>query len=252
MEESELLKKRLTELSRRSSDSAYFQFTDFLGLAEQSVFAEVKREIGGGMKYTAFGGADGAERIMIRFGDEDELGYSEPFPIKCLKIEPVAPKFADKLTHRDFLGALLNLGIERSRLGDIPIIENVGYLFCKDDIADFIIDNLTRVRRTEVKLSVIDTLPEGELYRTERVRVQAVGERVDAIVAKVFNLSRDESLSYFKKRLVFIDGRLCENNSCIPKRGEIVSVRGLGRFRYIGEVGTTKKGKLNIEVDKYV
>ena len=251
MEDSELLKKRLTELSKRSRDSLYFQFTDFLGLAEQSVFAEVKRELKGDAKYTAFGGASGAERIMIRFGDEEELGYSEPFPIKCIKIEPVAPKFADRLTHRDFLGALLNLGIERSRLGDIPIIDNVGYLFCKDDIADFILNNLTRVRRTEVKLSIIEELPEGEMYKTEKIRVQAVGERVDALVAKIFSLSRDESLSYFKKRLVFVDGRLCENNSYIPKSGEIISVRGLGRFRYIGPVGTTKKGKLNIEVDKY-
>ena len=252
MDDSELLKKRLTELAKRSEDCAYFQFTDFLGLAEQSLFSEIKRELSAGVKYTAFGGAEGAERILLRFGDEEELGYSEPFPIRCIKIEPVAPKFADKLTHRDFLGALLNLGIERSKLGDIPIIDNVGYLFAKDELADFIVENLTRVKRTDVKLSFIEELPEGELYKTERVRVQAVGERVDAIVAKVFSLSRDESLSYFKKRLVFIDGRLCENNSYIPKQNEKVSVRGLGRFTYIGAVGTTKKGKLNIEVDKYV
>jgi RNA-binding protein YlmH len=82
--------------------------------------------------------------------------------------------------------------------------------------------------------------------------VQAVGERVDAIVAKVFSLSRDESLSYFKKHLVFVDGRQMENNSYIPKCGERVSVRGLGRFIYRGYQTLSKKGKLNIEVDVYV
>ena len=251
MNEGELLQKRFVELANRAYNSGVYTFTDFLGLKEQSEFAAVKPKIRG-IPYEAFGGVEGAERVMIRFGSEELMGYEVPFPIVCIKIEPASQKFADKLTHRDFLGALLNLGIERETLGDIPIVDNVGYLFATEDIAPFIIGELTRVKHTEVRLSTVDEPPTGELYKTERVRVQAVGERVDAIVAKVFSLSRDESLSYFKKRLVFVDGRLCENNSYIPKQNEKVSVRGLGRFTYIGAVGTTKKGKLNIEVDKYV
>ena len=251
MDDCELLKKRFIELARKSDNGGYFTFTDFLGLSEQALFNEAKASFRS-VKYQAFGGADGAERVMIRFGDENELGYSEEFPIVTIMAAPSAPKFADKLTHRDFLGALMNLGIERTTLGDIPIIDNVGYIFAKKDIAPFIISELKRVKHTDLTLKIIDTLPEGELYKTEKRRVQAVGERVDAIVAKVFSISRDESLSLFKKRLVFIDGRLCENNSQIPKSGEIISVRGYGRMIYRGYESTTKKGKLNIEVDLYV
>lgn len=251
MGEAELLKKRFSELARKSYEGGYYIFTDFLGLMEQALFNEASsafREV----KHTAFGGALGAERVMIRFGDEDELGYSEDFPIICIKAEPIAPKYADKLTHRDFLGALLSLGIERSTLGDIPIIDNVGYIFVKRDIAPFIISELTRIKRTDMKLSVIDSLPEGALYKTERKRIQAVGERIDAVVAKVFGISREVSLGLFKKRLVFVDGRQCENNSYIPKSDEIISVRGYGRMIYRGYESTSKKGKLNIEVDLYV
>lgn len=251
MDDTELLKKRFSELARKSYQGGYYIFTDFLGLMEQAIFNEVKdsfKEV----KYTAFGGAAGAERVMIRFGDADELGYSEDFPIVAIKAEPTAPKYADKLTHRDFLGALLNLGIERAVLGDIPIIDNVGYIFAKRDIAPFIISELTRVKRTDMKLSLIDSLPEGELYKTERRKIQAVGERVDAVIAKVFCISREESLGLFKKRLVFISGKQCENNSYIPKPGEIISVRGYGRMIYRGYESTSKKGKLNIEVDLYV
>ena len=251
MEERELLKKRFRELARKSYEGGYYIFTDFLGLMEQAIFSEA-RETFKEVKYTAFGGAASAERVMIRFGDPEELGYSEDFPIVAIKAEPSAPKFADKLTHRDFLGALLNLGIERCVLGDIPIIDNVGYIFAKRDIAPFIVSELTRVKRTDIKLSITDTLPEGELYKTERRRIQAVGERVDAVVAKVFSISREESLSLFKKRLVFIDGKQCENNSYIPKSGEIISVRGYGRMIYRGYETTSKKGKLNIEVDLYI
>ena len=251
MDESELLKKRFSELANKSYNHGIYLFTDFLGLAEQAVFNEAKAAFRG-IPYTAFGGASGAERVMIRFGDEESLGYTEDFPIVCIKAQPVSQKFADRLTHRDFLGALLNLGIERATLGDIPILDNVGYIFAKEDIAPFIMSELTRVKRTDVSLSLVDSLPEGKLYKTERRKIQASGERVDAVIAKVFSLSRDAAQSLFSKRLVYIDGRLCESTSYVPKRNEKISVRGYGRMIYLGYETTSKKGKLNIEVDLYV
>ena len=250
MEDKELLQKRFIELARRSYNSGIFTFTDFLGLSEQAAFDGIKREIYG-IPYEAFGGAEGAERVMIRFGSAEDLGYELPFPIVCIKAEPVSQKFADKLTHRDFLGALLNLGIERSTLGDIPILDNVGYIFASEDIAPFIISELTRVKHTEMRLSTVDELPEGELYKTERRRVQISGERLDAVIARVFSLSREEAQSLFAKRLVFVSGRLCESTSYTPKESEKVSVRGKGRFIYRGIVGNTRKGKLNVEVDVF-
>ncbi len=251
MDERELLSKRFRELANKSYNSGIYIFTDFLGLAEQAIFNEVKSSFYG-IKYTEFGGASGAERIMVRFGDEESHGYTEPFPIVCIKAEPVSQKFADKLTHRDFLGAILNLGIERSKLGDIPILDNVGYIFAKEEIAPFILSELHKVKHTDMKLSIVDTLPEGNLYKTERRRIQAVGERIDAVVAKVFNLSREEAKSLFAKRLIFVSGRICENSSYIPKRNEVISVRGHGRLIYLGYETTSKKGKLNIEVEVYV
>ena len=157
MDERERLKKRFIELANRSYSSGLFLFTDFLGLDEQSVFSEAKA-VFGNIPYKTFGGTEGAERIMVRFGDEEELSYSEPFPIVCIKAEPVSQKFAKKLTHRDFLGALMNLGIERSTLGDIPILDNVGYIFAKEDIAPFIMSELTRARHTDLKLSIVESL----------------------------------------------------------------------------------------------
>ena len=250
MEERELIKKRFKELIHRSESHGYFVFSDFLGLNEQSLFSEVLREVGP-IKHTTFGGADGAERIMIRFGDEDELGYNEPFPITTLKISPKSQKFADKLSHRDFLGALMNLGIERATLGDIVIKDNVGYLFAKPEVSDFICTELTRVKNTDVTVAPCEFIAQMPLYTTRRVKVLAVGERLDAVVAKVFSISREASLLYFKKGLVFANGRLIENNSYIPKKDEKISVRGLGRFIYLGYETTSKKGKLNIEVDLY-
>ena len=250
-EDYELLKKRFSELARKSDTQSYFTFTNFLGLAEQSAFFELKPKLSG-ISYSAFGGADSAERVVIRFGNADEIGYEAPFPIVTVKAEPVSQKFADKLTHRDFLGALLNLGIDRSTLGDIVIIDNVGYIFALEDIAPYIVSSLTRVKHTDMKLSITDTLPDGDMYRTEQKKIQANGERLDAVIAKVFSLSREDAQSLFKKRLVFASGRLIESTSYIPKENEVISVRGHGRMIYRGYESLSKKGKLNIVVDVYV
>ena len=249
--DTELIKKRLVELGRKSYNSGIFTFTDFLGLAEQSAFSEVKRELGG-IPYEVFGGAEGAERVIIRFGSEEELGYSMPYPISIIKVEPQSQKYADRLTHRDFLGALLNLGIERHTLGDIVIIDNVGYIFALESIAPYIADSLIKVRRTDVSVSIITELPEGELYRTERKTVQISSERLDAVIARVYSLSREDAQALFKKRLVFADGREIDSTSYVPKENEKISVRGHGRFIYIGRQSLSKKGKLNVAVEMYV
>ena len=247
-DEGELIKKRLVELYERAERTSYYTYTDFLGLMEQSLLKEAL----GYAKYRAFGGAEGAERVVVRFGNEDNIGYDEPFPISILKISPRSQKFADKLSHRDFLGSLMNLGIERKCLGDIVIIDNEGYLFCLSDIAEYITDSLTRIKHTEVTVTAIDSLPEGELYKTERKVVQASGERLDAMIAKVFSLSRDDAQRLFTKGLVFLSGKEITSPSKAPREGDVVSVRGHGRFIYRGVSSLSKKGKLNIEVDLFV
>lgn len=249
-EDRELLKKRFIELARRS-DGGYFTFTDFLGLSEQSAFAEVRGQLRG-VKYVEFGGCEGAERVMIRFGDEEELGFSVPFPIACVKIMPRSEKFAEKLGHRDFLGALMNLGIERDRLGDIVLRDGGALLFAAEELAPFIKDSLTSVRNTDVVCSITAELPEGPLYRTEARRIQLSSERLDAVIAKTFCLSRDDAQALFKRGLVFVGGRLCESVSHAPHSGDVISVRGFGRIIYRGVDGLTRKGKLNVTVEIYV
>ena len=246
-----LEKKRFLELARKSYNSGIYTFTDFLGLGEQSAFHEVERELSG-IPYTAFGGTNGCERVMIRFGSEELCGYEMPFPISIVLCQPLSDKFAEKLSHRDFLGAILNLGIDRSVLGDIAIVDKCAYLFVKEGMAEFVADGLTKVRKTTVKCCIVDSAPEGTLYNTKEVRVQAVGERIDALVAKVFSISRDDSATLFSRGLVFISGKCCESVSHKLKEGDIVSVRGYGRFIYRGVEGHTKKGKLNILIEQYV
>lgn len=251
MNETELLESRLSELCKKSFERDIFTFSDFLGLMEQTA---LKRAVKGfpASHVTLFGGAEGCERVMARFGDPEALGWEEPFPIICLKVAPKSQKFADALTHRDFLGALMHLGFRREMLGDIAIFENVGYLFAEKKMAEHILTSLTEVKRTAVTVSVVEQIPEGELFRTESVTVQVQSERLDAVIAKVFSLSREDAQGYFAKDLVFVNGAVVESTSHTPKEGDRISVRTKGRFIYGGQTSLSKKGKINVKIEKYV
>ena len=247
MEEIELTKKRFAELADRSYTKGQFTFTQFLGMADLSLFYEEKRSLDYA-KPTVFGGHDGAERAMVRFGDPEALGYEEVFPIDILAVVPLVDKFADDLTHRDFLGALMSLGIERNLLGDIIVTGKKAYLFCLSRISDFIIENLISVKHTSVSVrraepDDIREIPKG--FEKEKL-IQVASERIDAVIAKVHNLSRSAAMEFFAQKKVFVNGRLTENTSLSLKQDDIVTVRGFGRFKLAEIVGTSRKGKLNI------
>ena len=244
------LKNRFHDLADRSFSQGVFTFTGFLGLSEQDIFwkEEPNLKYAG---YSLYGGCDGADRVVVRFGNSDELGYEVPFPIVCPHIKPLMQKFADELSHRDFLGALMNLGIDRSTVGDIKVGEKQAYLFCLDSIAEFICDNLEQIKHTHVKCSVVakfDELPEEE---PETLNIQVQSLRVDAVLAKVYNMSREKSLELFRAGKVYVNGRLCENNSRLLKPGETVNARGFGKFTLKGEARETRKGKMAVEAAVY-
>lgn len=251
-EEKELrqLKKRLTELAEKSSRQNIYTYTGFLGMAEQDVFHRMERELTYAHPALS-GGSEQAERLIVRFGNPEETGYEEAFPIALLKIAPLQQKYADILGHRDFLGALMNLGIERSTLGDIFLKDNCGYLFCLDTIADFIVKELWKVKHTEVKCSFAEVSEVLEKQEKVRRNLTVSSERADAVIAALYHLSRTQSAELFRVKKVFINGRMCENNSYILKREDAVSVRGKGKFYYDGVCRETKKGKLNAEVLLY-
>ncbi len=244
-------RKRFLELAEKSYRQSVYCFTGFLDMAQLDLFYGMQRELSH-VPCTLFGGHAGSERQMVRFGSDEMMGYEEPFPIVCLEIRPLQEKFADRLTHRDFLGACMNLGIDRSTLGDILLRENTAYLFCTEVIADYVAESLTRVRHTSVACRRYAGAT-GDLQPVrERREYQVTSERLDSVAARVFGLSREAGRQLLQERKVSVNGRIRESGSSTPKEGDIISVRGYGKFVYQGMTHRTRKGKCNIAVDVYV
>lgn len=249
--EETLLRKRFRELADKAYNNSQYFFTGFLSAAELDIYYRMERELSY-VPVTVFGGTADCERVMLRFGSEELCGYEEAFPIQCIEAAPLAEKFGEALGHRDYLGALMNLGIERGTLGDIIIDGKHAFLFCTEKMAPYIAENLDKVRHTNVKCRIAERIPESAITRVERRMVQVSAARADSIIAKVYNLSRGESTGLFRAKKVFVNGRQNENNGGQLKAGDKVSVRGFGRFQFVETAGETRKGKLNVVVEVFL
>lgn len=242
-------KRRFEDLAEKAYKGSHFTFTSFLAEAELSEFYEINHL--SPSDYTVFGGRENADRVMIRFGNPDDLGYAEEFPIRCVMIKPISKKFAESLTHRDFLGCIMNLGIKRSEIGDIIVEEKAAYVFCTVKMAEYICSEITRVRHTVVSCSVTDDIPEDTETHTTETEIQVSSERIDGVISKVFHISRSVCSELFREKKIFVNGRCNENSSYILKENDKVSVRGYGKFIFSGVSGITRKGNKIAKIEKF-
>jgi RNA-binding protein YlmH len=247
--EEQILQKRFLELARIAYHKGICTYSDFLNLNEINLFYRLKQEIPN-VKYELFGGYEGAERKVLCFYGEESVKAFSGY-ITCIRILPLNKKFSDDLNHRDFLGAILNLGIERNTLGDILVKEKEGFVFCETTISNFIIDNLLKVKHTSIRCEIMDDHAPDIKPAFKEIRGTVSSPRLDSIIALALNASRSSILGLIEGGKVFIDGRLIESNSYILKENETVSVRGHGKFIYQGMQNQTKKGRFYVTLLKY-
>ena len=132
-----MLQKRLIELSKIAYQRGIVTYSDFLNLNELNILHTTpKHEFDS--CYETFGGYDFSERQMVAFLP-DALCYEQNYPISVLKIEPLQKKFSEKLSHRDYLGSILNLGIDRCKIGDILVEDDHALLFVHRSLEKFML-----------------------------------------------------------------------------------------------------------------
>ena len=250
MEKDDFFLKRIRELANLSYHRDIVTFSDFLNLNEQNMVSSLKRQFPQ-IVMEIFGGYENAERQMVAF-HPDALAFTWEYPIDCLKIEPKAIKFSESLTHRDYLGALLNLGIERSVIGDIVVQEKAAWFFCQNKMTDFFLDNLCRVRHTNILITKVDDPDKLPCPKLEAINGTCASVRLDSLISLAFKASRSSMVSYIEGEQVFVNGKLITSNGYEPKEGDIISVRGKGRFIFDGMSHQTKKGRCGVRILRYI
>ena len=202
---------------------------------------------------TAFGGYKDAERKMLvylpDYLGEDNL-YLEDSPLCCLR----ATFFEDdRLTHRDFLGALMGAGIARETVGDICVGTGCCDFFVTAEIAPYILQNFLSAGRTRVHISQIPLrdaqIPEPEV---KEIKDTVASLRLDSIVASGFRIGRSLAAQHIQAGRAAIDGLPCEKPDKQIAEGMKISVRGLGKIKLHSVNGRTKKDRISVVIHRYV
>ena len=172
--------------------------------------------------------------------------------MRVIAVRPKSDKYAEDLTHRDYLGAILGLGIERSLVGDIIVRDRRAWFFCLASAADMLASSLAQVRRTAVAAE-ITTADVPELQpRYAPVRLNVASERLDAVISAFAGISRGQADKLFAAGKVFVNGRMTEDRSTRLKEGDVLSVRGTGKAVYDGIEYETKKKRYQVRLRKLV
>ena len=241
MEKNDFFLKRIRELADLSYQRDIVTLSDFLNLNEQNMVNSLRQQFPQ-IIVESSGGYANAERQMVAF-HPDALAFTWEYPIDCLKIEPKSLKFSEELTHRDYLGAVMNLGIERYLIGDILVDEKCAYIFCMSHIMDLLKEQLGQVRHTRVAVEEVVWEETGYIQKYKRKEGFVASMRLDVLVSQAYGLSRTSSDKLLKAQKVFHNGRLCISSGQKIRQGDIISVRGYGKF-LVEDLGkTSKKGR---------
>ena len=244
-----MLRKRLEELSNQAYQRDIVTFSDFLNLNELNILHTIPKDMFPA-HYETYGGYELAERQMVAFLP-DALYYEYQYPIYALSITPANRKYAEDLGHRDYLGAILNLGIERCKIGDLAIQEQDCIIFCCENMADYISEQLTRVRHTMVTLKklALDKFTYSPDLKEQTGTVASI--RLDAVLSIGFSVSRSKIVGLIEDGKVYVNGKLITSNGYRLKENDIISIRGYGRIIYEGIISETRKGRYMVRIYKY-
>lgn len=247
---SDPLLRHLDDLCRQADLRSSWRYSGFLSPAEQEDFRLSSDWPADFCQF--WGGYETAERRILGAGSESLFDTSPDWPISVVRVVPLSEKYAEDLTHRDFLGAVLGLGIERSLIGDILVQDRQTFVFCLQSIADLLLSSLTQVRRTSVRAELASPDTPALAPRLQPLSLNVASERLDAVAAAFCGLSRGQCAGLFPAGRVLVNSRPASDGSARLKPGDTLTVRGFGKARYEGIDRSSRKGRLFVTLQKYV
>ena len=254
--ESSLAFRHLLDLAGAAYNKNINIFSDFLSVREVAVLKRQAADLPGG-RFFLFGGIDNAERVMACFPASYYEREDIKFPISCIEIGVKSSKFEqNSLTHRDFLGAILGLGIDRKLIGDIYLItENnkavKAFIFCNEKIEEFLLREMVQVGRHQVSCIAVSADKVLAVRQIEDKFGTVSSLRLDVVIGETFNLSRSKVKDLIDKEKVAVNSAVVLQGHYQVTLGDIISVRGFGKFIFYEILGYTKKGKIQIHLGKY-
>lgn len=224
------------------------EVTDFLDPFQQSLAESILKSCDD-LTYIIYGGYAGAERARIAIMPKSWIGERVDLQISLLEIKGNT-RFKD-LNHRDFLGAILSLGLKREKIGDILVEEEGAKIAVDSLVSPFILSNLEEVSSLPVR--VREVKPEEVVERNERTREikgTVASLRLDALASLGFGFSRSKIVRAIKADQVKVNWQRANDPSFQVEEGDIISLRGKGRIIVEKVLGKSRKGRVQVLIKK--
>ena len=214
--------------------------TDFLDFEEQNeIYALEKSHI----EIELFGGFDDAERKRALIGSSNN--NTNDFDIVIIQ-----SSFDSKygaIGHRNVLGTIMSLGIERNTFGDIVVEDNLITIFVSKEISEYLIKNLSMISHQRMNWEILSSFKQSNI-KEEVKTINVASMRLDAVVAKSINVGRSEAVEIINSGNVLINHKQCLNITHNVKEQDILSIRKFGRIEILEIVGLSKKNRTIVEI----
>ena len=198
-----------------------------------------------------FGGKEDCERKVAFFLPYylEETDFDIGEIIKAVRIR----SYFGKPVHRDYLGAVLGLGIERDRIGDLLVFDDTAYLFCLSPVVSVLLQELEKVGRVSVKSErvALSDVPIPE-RKVKKITFTVKSLRLDAVTGDMFGVSRTLAAELIREGAVTLNYSICEKVDATVKEGDTLSVRGKGKGRISQIGGRSRKDRLFVEAELYL
>ena len=242
--------KRLRELALRAAHTGRPQFTRFM---DPSLTGDARRVAGeNGVSCAFYGGYADAERVMAAYYDSDAPEPWE-YPVQGVRVT-WNEKFAHP-AHRDLMGAVMGLGLDRDTLGDVALgtwrDAPCAWVFALPEVADYIAANLDSAGRAPVKAEVSQDAPEIAPPEGVSLRVTVQTARLDAVLAAGYRLSRAEAQRLVAAGLVKLNHVPNEHTDAHVAVGDLISARGHGRLKVVEAPGESRRGRQVLTLFRY-
>lgn len=225
-------------------------YTTFLSEREQEMVRFLFGEAPG---LQFFGGCEEAERKIFTFLPDylDNTWLNgEDAPIVCLRATYYAE---DRLSHRDFLGALMGIGIARETVGDIYVGKGSCDFLVTAEIAPYLLQNFISAGRTKFHLEQI-SLQDMQIPALEvkEIKDTLASLRLDSVISSGFRISRGVAAQHIAAGRAAVSGVPCEKADKAITEGTKIAVRGLGKIKLVAVNGQTKKGRISVVIHRYI
>lgn len=238
----------------KSSKETELTWSDFLTPYQKQFVKKALDYNGYSENYIFFGGYEEAERSLIIFYPNHFEGAINEKIKELFKVIKVAYKGnTHQLTHRDFLGSLMGLGIKREKIGDILVMDNSCSIIVNKDIAGYIAGNLTRIGKAKVEVELKEL---NEMEKTDQkfkeIKGTVASLRLDSVASLGFGISRSKAADFIKADRVSVNWEVTPSLTKKVNEGDTISIQGKGRVVLEKVGGTTKKGRTSLELKKYI